>query len=92
MDRNCDPAHAHRRLGVERERLAEPQALAATIQRLRQAVEAPVEVAPGLMLDLSLSIGGTIWGAPAVERDALVGAADQALYADKARSHLARPS
>ncbi|MEK0431741.1 MAG: hypothetical protein RL139_1545 [Gemmatimonadota bacterium] len=72
--------------------IAEPQALAATIQRLRQAVEAPVEVAPGLMLDLSLSIGGTIWGAPAVERDALVGAADQALYADKARSHLARPS
>ena len=69
-------------------RVHDHPALAAAVQRLREALEGEVDCGGGLRVDLRISLGGALWGAPAEARDTLLGAADQSLYADKARSRL----
>ena len=68
--------------------VGDDRALAAAVQRLREALEGEVDCGGGLRIDLRISLGGALWGAPAEARDTLLGAADQSLYADKARSRL----
>jgi diguanylate cyclase (GGDEF)-like protein len=63
-------------------------ALSAAVQRLRDALEGEVDCGPGVRLNLRVSLGGALWGTPVKTRDALLGAADQRLYDDKARSRL----
>ena len=69
--------------------VSDPTGLAAAIQRLRTALEGEVACGGGLRLDLRVSLGGALWGGAIQERERLLGAADDALYADKARSRLA---
>jgi len=68
--------------------VGDEHALAAAVQRLREALEGEVDCGGGVRLDLRVSLGGALWGAPAEAREALLGAADQSLYADKARTRL----
>ena len=68
--------------------VGDEHALAAAVQRLREALEGEVDCGGGVRLDLGVSLGGALWGAPAEAREALLGAADQSLYADKARTRL----
>ena len=68
--------------------VSDDRALTAAVQRLREALEGEIDGGGGLRLDLRISLGGALWGAPAKARDTLLGAADQSLYADKARSRL----
>jgi diguanylate cyclase (GGDEF)-like protein len=68
--------------------VADDRALAAAVHRVREALEGEVDCGSGLRIDLRVSLGGALWGAPEKARDALLGSADQSLYADKARSRL----
>jgi len=68
--------------------VSDDRALTTAVQRLREALEGEIDCGGGLRLDLRISLGGALWGAPAKARDTLLGAADQSLYADKARSRL----
>ena len=68
--------------------VGDDRGLAAAVQRLREALEGEVDAGAGLRVDLRVSLGGAIWGEENKGRDALLGAADQKLYDDKARSRL----
>ena len=68
--------------------VGDERALAAAVHRVREALEGAVECGAGLRVDLRVSLGGAIWGVSTEARDTLLSAADQNLYADKARSRL----
>ena len=72
--------------------VGDTSALTAAVQRVRTALEGEVACDDALPLDLRVSLGGALWGGSIQERDGLLSAADEALYADKARSRLATPT
>ncbi len=55
-----------------------------SVQRLRQAVAAPFDIAPNVQLPIDMSIGISTYPLDAQDADALMRLADKAMYASKA--------
>ncbi|MCW7536947.1 diguanylate cyclase [Aquabacterium sp. A7-Y] len=71
----------------------EPQAAQSVVEKVHAALAEPVEVAPGLLLSMSASVGVSFYrpGDPSTPEQLLSGA-DAAMYADKKATRAARES
>ncbi|MDE2255326.1 MAG: EAL domain-containing protein [Betaproteobacteria bacterium] len=70
---------------------ADPQSLESALARLHEAVETPFELAPGVQVELGMSMGIATYPQDATDGDGLLRQADAAMYASKSnkftRSH-----
>ncbi|MBW4047127.1 MAG: EAL domain-containing protein [Proteobacteria bacterium] len=62
---------------------ADPQGLERALARLHEAVETPFDLAPGIRVELGMSMGIAVYPHDAIDGDGLLRQADAAMYATK---------